>query len=314
MKKKLLLIPILAVMFSFFMVGCAGGDKSETTYNKQTLIDATKNVVNTYGSLSEAEETYYLEAGTDLEKTAANGFKQAKESDKVGEFKNFNTSGDKVTIEPQSDGSILCAIIAEYSNRDVKITVKYVKDPSFFKTKQEMLDTIQEEAIQYGYQSLAEYFTDVNEMLGVNYNVNSADEWIAEYLASQGVGEYSATECEVSAVYSKGELLAKAGRNTAIGMGTVFVVLIFISFIISLLKFVPALVGGKKKEEPKKAAPVKAAPVAAPAAPAAKTENLMNDAELVAVITAAIYALESETKVNAVSKDTLVVRSIRRAR
>ena len=60
-----------------------------------------------------------------------------------------------------------------------------------------------------------------------------------------------------------------------------------------------------------------AAPTAAPAAPVAKpapvVEELVDDSELVAVIMAAIYAsMASEGK--AVSKDGLVVRSIRRSR
>ena len=41
----------------------------------------------------------------------------------------------------------------------------------------------------------------------------------------------------VSAHYTTGEILKKAGLNTILGMGTVFVVLIFISFIIYLLAF-----------------------------------------------------------------------------
>ena len=48
--------------------------------------------------------------------------------------------------------------------------------------------------------------------------------------------------------------------------------------------------------------------------PAAKSEDLMNDKELVAVITAAIYAASADAVTGAVSKDKLVVRSIRRAR
>ena len=40
----------------------------------------------------------------------------------------------------------------------------------------------------------------------------------------------------VDAQYSTGEILEKAGLNTLLGMGTVFIVLIFISLIISLFK------------------------------------------------------------------------------
>ena len=89
---------------------------------------------------------------------------------------------------------------------------------------------------------------------------------------------------DVSAHYSTGEILEKAGLNTVLGMGTVFVVLIFISFIIYLLGYIPKfqekLANKDKKVEEKKEAPVQAAPApaaaqvaapraAAPAAPAA---------------------------------------------
>ena len=65
----------------------------------------------------------------------------------------------------------------------------------------------------------------------------------------------------VNAHYGMSEILEKAGLNTLLGMGTVFVMLIFMSFIISLIKYVPALLNGtskKKKEEAPKAAPAAA--------------------------------------------------------
>ena len=107
---------------------------------------------------------------------------------------------------------------------------------------------------------------------------------------------------DVSAHYSTGEILKKAGLNTVLGMGTVFVVLIFISFIIYLLGYIPKLqeklANKDKKVEEKKEAPVQAAP-----APVAAAED---DAELVAVIAAAIAAAEGT------STDGFVVRSIKR--
>ena len=56
---------------------------------------------------------------------------------------------------------------------------------------------------------------------------------------------------DVSAHYSTGEILEKAGLNTILGMGTVFVVLIFISFIIYLLRIHSETSGevGKSKEK-----------------------------------------------------------------
>lgn len=114
----------------------------------------------------------------------------------------------------------------------------------------------------------------------------------------------------VSAKYSTAEILEKAGLNTVLGMGTVFVVLIFISFIIALFKFIPAI----EKKFSKKASAAKAEPKAAPAVPAAPAPKAApaavsaadNDGELAAVIAAAIAAAEGT------STDGFIVRSIKR--
>lgn len=124
--------------------------------------------------------------------------------------------------------------------------------------------------------------------------------------------------------YTTGEKLAKAGMNTLMGMGTVFLVLIFISLIIGSFKNINKL---EASMAAKKQANVPApAPVSAPAAavsepepadtlasaepvwdiPLPGEENLAADTELVAVITAAIAAAAS------VPAEGLVVRSIRR--
>jgi sodium pump decarboxylase gamma subunit len=104
-------------------------------------------------------------------------------------------------------------------------------------------------------------------------------------------------------VLSTGEILEKAGLNTVIGMGTVFVVLIFISCIIALLPKLTDLITGTGK---KKAEPVKEAPKAAAPAPVVE-EELVDDLELVAVISAAIAAYTGT------SSDGFVVRSIKRS-
>lgn len=105
-----------------------------------------------------------------------------------------------------------------------------------------------------------------------------------------------------------GEIFKKAALNTVIGMGTVFCVLIFISFIIGLFKYIPAIQEkfAKKSITQENVAvieTIKDEP----------EEELADDSELAAVIMAAIYAsMASEGK--AISKDGLVVRSIKRAR
>lgn len=95
-----------------------------------------------------------------------------------------------------------------------------------------------------------------------------------------------------------GTHMGDAGLNTILGMGTVFTVLILISFIIASFN----LFNGSKKKEEKKADTNTNAPIEA------AEENLADDTELVAVIMAAISAYEGNA-----STDGFVVRSIKKA-
>ncbi|MBO7386770.1 MAG: OadG family protein [Lachnospiraceae bacterium] len=108
----------------------------------------------------------------------------------------------------------------------------------------------------------------------------------------------------INADMTTAEIGEKAGLNTLLGMGTVFIVLILIMIIIYCFNIF-AVIEKKKAAKAKNndKAPAQA-PVSAPVA-----EDLTDDLELVAVISAAIAASEG-----AVSTDGFVVRSIRRAR
>lgn len=105
------------------------------------------------------------------------------------------------------------------------------------------------------------------------------------------------TDFKVEQYQSIGDIMGRAGLNTIMSMAIVFCVLIFISLLISCFKFIGAAQNKQtKQEEP--AAEVSVAPPVV-------EENLADDLELVAVITAAIAAA-SENE----SADGLVVRSI----
>lgn len=111
----------------------------------------------------------------------------------------------------------------------------------------------------------------------------------------------------ISPEYTTGEKLAKAGMNTLMGMGVVFLVLIFISWIISMFKYISKFEEGMKK---KAAAPAPApapAPVQAPAPAPVQEEEVSDDTELISVIAAAIAASEGKE-----TAEGLVVRSIKR--
>ena len=134
--------------------------------------------------------------------------------------------------------------------------------------------------------------------------------------------------------YTVAAKMSKAAMNTLIGMGVVFLVLIFISWLISLFKYINRFEAKFKESEAKKTAQAEknAAPASAPApvqtaasapapvqqavpAPAAvsaqpaayEVQDVSDDMELISVIAAAIAAAEGKTAANG-----LVVRSVKR--
>ena len=104
------------------------------------------------------------------------------------------------------------------------------------------------------------------------------------------------------------DAMAEAAVNTIIGITVVFLALLFISFVISLFKYINKF---EQKLADKKAGKAAPAPQPAPApAPVVEAAPETDDLELIAVITAAIHAYE-EAQGNNVTGD-LVVRSIKK--
>jgi sodium pump decarboxylase gamma subunit len=117
--------------------------------------------------------------------------------------------------------------------------------------------------------------------------------------------DFRPTDMGVTVNRSTGEKLENAGLNTLLGMGMAFAILIIISLIISLF---PMLFGGnKKKKESDKEIAEKAIESAVTQIADKEEEDLSSDAELVAVIAAAIAAYEGSAPV-----EGFQVRSIRR--
>lgn len=113
---------------------------------------------------------------------------------------------------------------------------------------------------------------------------------------------FTMTSCTLNTDSSMGELMTRAALNTVLGMGTVFIVLILISLIISCFGLIPKIQAKfAKKEEPV------AAPAAVPVVEEPVIEESADDEELVAVIAAAIAAYEGT------SVEGFRVRSIKRA-
>ncbi len=98
--------------------------------------------------------------------------------------------------------------------------------------------------------------------------------------------------------------MGHAALNTVIGLGVVFVVLLFLTFLIGQFRHVAALEGKfAKKPAEKEQPPAPAVPVEE----VLQTEELAGDDDLVAVLAAAVAAYEGTTT------DGFVVRSIRKS-
>ncbi|MEE1228521.1 MAG: OadG family protein [Lachnospiraceae bacterium] len=118
-----------------------------------------------------------------------------------------------------------------------------------------------------------------------------------------------------------GSLMLKALGDTVIGMGTVFVMLIFISLLIKQFVHIPSwqiklkrFFGNFDKKQPQPKTREHVRPKRRDEIEAERdreqSEAMMADEQLIAVIMAAIVASEG----GAVSADSLVVRSIRRVK
>lgn len=111
---------------------------------------------------------------------------------------------------------------------------------------------------------------------------------------------------KVNAQVGPGEALT----NTLIGMGTVFVVLILISVIIFLMKFIPKMFEKKTVVQTQAVQPMKQEVKEAPAPE--QTQTVGAETQIAAVIMAAIASqMEEETGVP-VAADGLIIRSIKK--
>lgn len=345
MKKKLL--PILSLLLLFCLCACSTKPEKNFEYDEGMMINMTKAVVNKCYNVSGAQAEYILKEGENVEKTAVAGFQQAQTTDKVGEFQGYDTSEDVTTFENGAKGDVLCSIIVKFDKRDVRVTVSFEKNllydawvetPSYQQSYEQEMGGLQQYAENAGYSSADEFVKNEASFQQLGYRTTSAEDFIKDYLCqNNNIYPYKALETEVSAVYSTSELLLNGAKNMGVGMGVVFVVLIFIACIIYLLRFVPKLLGKEKKSDsekkpaaakPKAAAPIPTGPAAiaqaAKASEAVSTGEEVTDGELIAVITAALHAYLADGSTGeagvihppayTASNDKLVVRSIRRVR
>lgn len=292
MKKIVLLFSMIAVFFC--LTACSSGQEAVTfEYTDTDIVSDTVYQAYNMQNVSDAYRAYLADNDDPMAEVLLTGVSNMDNAKKdCGEFKGYRS---------KEDGSTIMYDFSRLQNSEDEIA------QDDFLTFISMLDyTIEENNGNVTVNVKAVYDKHDVEYSFV-YEENSAYAYSYE-LTGQSVSPYQVKEITATPEYSFGEIMGKAAANTLMGMGTVFIVLIFISLIIGRLSSVNTLVvkltsGKKDKEE--------AAPAAEPVPQAqAATANPMDDAQLVAVITAAVTAANEA----AGGTDSLVVRSIRKAK
>ena len=129
----------------------------------------------------------------------------------------------------------------------------------------------------------------------------------ADVVLMLDLGQQMYTSMTYSVQYSLAANMQRAGMNTLMGIGIVFMMLLFLSFVIGLFKYIEKFQNVGKKKAAEEAPKAEEAPAPAIAQSEAADEDFADDLELVAVISAAIAAYENT------SGDSFVVRSIKKS-
>ena len=129
----------------------------------------------------------------------------------------------------------------------------------------------------------------------------------ADVVLMLDLGQQMYTSMTYSVQYSLAANMQRAGMNTLMGIGIVFLMLLFLSFVIGLFKYIEKFQNVGKKKAAEEAPKAEEAPAPAIAQSEAADVDFADDLELVAVISAAIAAYENT------SGDSFVVRSIKKS-
>lgn len=306
LKKVILLLTVL--IFSFSMTACSSGQAEvDFDYTDLSILSTSMYLTLNIISADDATKTVINNTeGQEVIQTALANFEVA--DDECGSFKGFVTNDNKiVTFEDIQSNSM--------------------EDENYLDN---ILTGLSSEIVEEGAAvkaTLKIAFEDRDAIACFVYVSDPAQTRVDE-TTGEVVTPFKLSELTVSPEYSFGEKMSKAAMNTLMGMGTVFVILIFIALIIGQFerlskaiikisdacgKLLNSITTTFKKEKLKAedSEPVQNEVMSNPVVESG-SENLMSDSQLVAVITAAIMA--SQTESGNAGSDGLIVRSIRKAK
>lgn len=301
MKKIILFFSMIAVFVS--LTACSSGQEEVTfDYNNTDIIYSTAYQAYQFQNISNAYRAYLENSEEEMAQvmlTGISNFDSAREE--CGEFKGYRSKegGDSIMFD-------FSKLNSQDENELAQLNTELTDFLSLIEAK-----------VEENGGNVTVTLTAVHEKRDVEYSFVYEENPAYAYayaLYEQRVAPYQIKEITATPDYTFSEKMGKAGANTLMGMGTVFIVLIFISIIIGQFEKVGKASEKiavwwrnrkKKAEEPEDAFVKPAAVSASTTAP-----NLMDDAQLVAVITAAVAAANSSSG----GSDKLIVRSIRKAK
>lgn len=301
MKKFALLFSMIAVFFT--LTACSSGTE-EVSFD-YTDVDIIYSTISQASELQNVTDGYraYLEdyaAENDLAATLNTGVSNFDNAAKeCGAFEGYRSKENGTCINFDFDG-LTNAQDQESYDAALAAAQEFIGNVDASVTEDGGNVTVTLKAV---YEKRDVEYTFV-------YEENPAYAYSYE-LTGNSVAPYQLKEVTATPEYTFSEKMGKAGANTLMGMGTVFVVLIFISLIIGQFEKINNLVtgvGNKKKQNESQTA--SAPVVSVNAQPTTSAGNLMEDSQLVAVITAAVVAASQASG----GSDRLVVRSIRKAK
>mgnify|MGYP002539562182 FL=1 len=216
-------------------------------------------------------------------------------------------AADEVTEEEaanyKSAAETLISQISGFSDEDIET---YLAQNDAFTT--EVLESWKSVKDELGaYSSIVSQDVEKDGDVVTISTVAQFEKAKADVVLMLDLGQQMYTSMTYSVQYSLAANMQRAGMNTLMGIGIVFLMLLFLSFVIGLFKYIEKFQNVGKKKAAEEAPKAEEAPAPAIAQSEAADEDFADDLELVAVISAAIAAYENT------SGDSFVVRSIKKS-
>ena len=203
----------------------------------------------------------------------------------------------------KSAAETLISQIAGFSDEEIENYL--AQDDAFTTATMESWKSVKDEL--GAYSSIVSQDVEKDGDVVTTSTVAQFEKAKADVVLMLDLGQQMYTSMTYSVQYSLAANMQRAGMNTLMGIGIVFLMLLFLSFVIGLFKYIEKFQNVGKKKAAEEAPKAEEAPAPAIAQSEAADEDFADDLELVAVISAAIAAYENT------SGDSFVVRSIKKS-